>query len=94
MAERDLHSGFYGGAVLNAGHVLLRMLAEVAPDSEGRVRPELSAGVAAGPPRLSARGGRSCRPATGLIAAGGAPRGGGRRAASTTTARAPRRRRT
>src|SRR5215213_8277512 len=45
-ARRDLHSGLYGGAVLNAAHVLLAMLAAVAPDAEGRVRPELSAGVA------------------------------------------------
>jgi acetylornithine deacetylase/succinyl-diaminopimelate desuccinylase-like protein len=47
VAERDLHSGFYGGAVPNAAHVLLRMLDAVAPDPEGRVRPELSAGVVA-----------------------------------------------
>jgi acetylornithine deacetylase/succinyl-diaminopimelate desuccinylase-like protein len=46
-AMRDLHSGFYGGAVLNAAHVLLAMLAEVAPDASGRARPELAAGVAA-----------------------------------------------
>jgi acetylornithine deacetylase/succinyl-diaminopimelate desuccinylase-like protein len=45
-ARRDLHSGMYGGAVLNAAHVLMAMLAEVAPDAEGRVRPELAAGVA------------------------------------------------
>ena len=45
-ARRDLHSGIYGGAVLNAAHVLMAMLAEVAPDAEGRVRPELAAGVA------------------------------------------------
>jgi acetylornithine deacetylase/succinyl-diaminopimelate desuccinylase-like protein len=45
-AARDLHSGFYGGAVLNAAHVLLAMFAEVAPDAAGRVRPELAAGVA------------------------------------------------
>ena len=44
--ERDLHSGMYGGAVLNAAHVLMAMLAEVAPDAEGRVRSELAAGVA------------------------------------------------
>ena len=44
--DRDLHSGMYGGAVLNAAHVLLAMLSEVAPDEGGRVRPELSAGVA------------------------------------------------
>ena len=47
VAERDLHSGFYGGAVPNAAHVLLSMLDAVAPDAEGRVRPELSAGVLA-----------------------------------------------
>jgi acetylornithine deacetylase/succinyl-diaminopimelate desuccinylase-like protein len=46
VAERDLHSGLYGGAVRNAAHVLMRMLNEVAPDSEGRVRSELSTGVA------------------------------------------------
>jgi acetylornithine deacetylase/succinyl-diaminopimelate desuccinylase-like protein len=45
-ARRDLHSGIYGGAVLNAAHVLIGMLAAVAPDAEGRARPELSAGVA------------------------------------------------
>jgi acetylornithine deacetylase/succinyl-diaminopimelate desuccinylase-like protein len=45
-AQRDLHSGLYGGAVLNAAHVLLAMLREVTPDAEGRVRPELAAGVA------------------------------------------------
>jgi acetylornithine deacetylase/succinyl-diaminopimelate desuccinylase-like protein len=43
---RDLHSGLYGGAVLNAAHVLLGMLAAVTPDAEGRARPELAAGVA------------------------------------------------
>jgi acetylornithine deacetylase/succinyl-diaminopimelate desuccinylase-like protein len=45
-ARRDLHSGLYGGAVLNAAHVLMAMLSEVVPDVEGRVRPELTAGVA------------------------------------------------
>jgi acetylornithine deacetylase/succinyl-diaminopimelate desuccinylase-like protein len=45
-AARDLHSGLYGGAVLNAAHVLLAMLGAVAPDASGRVRPELGAGVA------------------------------------------------
>jgi acetylornithine deacetylase/succinyl-diaminopimelate desuccinylase-like protein len=45
-ARRDLHSGLYGGAVLNSAHVLIGMLNAVTPDAEGRVRPELSAGVA------------------------------------------------
>ncbi len=44
--ERDLHSGLYGGAVLNAAHVLAAMLAELAPGPDGRVREELRAGVA------------------------------------------------
>ncbi len=44
--ERDLHSGLYGGAVLNAGHVLVEMLRAVMPDGSGRVRAELAAGVA------------------------------------------------
>jgi acetylornithine deacetylase/succinyl-diaminopimelate desuccinylase-like protein len=44
---RDLHSGLYGGAVLNATHVLMAMLQEVLPDADGRVREELRAGVAA-----------------------------------------------
>ena len=44
--ERDLHSGLYGGAVLNAGHVLVDALRAVMPDASGRVRSELAAGVA------------------------------------------------
>jgi acetylornithine deacetylase/succinyl-diaminopimelate desuccinylase-like protein len=42
---RDLHSGIYGGSVLNAAHVLHAMLAQVVPGPDGRVRPELRAGV-------------------------------------------------
>jgi acetylornithine deacetylase/succinyl-diaminopimelate desuccinylase-like protein len=45
--RRDLHSGLYGGAVLNATHVLMGMLREVLPGPDGRVRDELRAGVAA-----------------------------------------------
>jgi acetylornithine deacetylase/succinyl-diaminopimelate desuccinylase-like protein len=44
-AAHDLHSGLYGGAILNAAHVLMAMLMEVAPDAAGRVRPELGAGA-------------------------------------------------
>ena len=44
--RRDLHSGLYGGSVLNALHVLNGMLASVAPGPDGRPRPELEAGTA------------------------------------------------
>jgi acetylornithine deacetylase/succinyl-diaminopimelate desuccinylase-like protein len=44
-AERDLHSGMYGGSVLNALHVLHAMLAQVMPGADGRLRPELRAGI-------------------------------------------------
>ena len=43
---RDLHSGMYGGSVLNALHVLHAALANVLPGPDGRVREELRAGVA------------------------------------------------
>jgi acetylornithine deacetylase/succinyl-diaminopimelate desuccinylase-like protein len=43
---RDMHSGLYGGAVLNATHVLMETLRAVLPGPDGRVREELRAGVA------------------------------------------------
>ena len=43
--ERSVHSGMYGGAVLNAIHALHQVLAAVLPDADGRVRPELREGV-------------------------------------------------
>jgi acetylornithine deacetylase/succinyl-diaminopimelate desuccinylase-like protein len=46
-AGRDLHSGLYGGAVLNATHVLMDVLRDVLPGPDGRVREELRAGTAA-----------------------------------------------
>ena len=46
-AGRDLHSGLYGGAVLNATHVLMEVLREVLPGADGRVREELRAGARA-----------------------------------------------
>ena len=45
--ERDLHSGSYGGSVLNALHVVQAMLSEVVPDPDGWVREELRAGIEA-----------------------------------------------
>jgi len=42
---RDLHSGIYGGSVLNALHVLTAMAATVAPGPDGRVREELRVGI-------------------------------------------------
>jgi acetylornithine deacetylase/succinyl-diaminopimelate desuccinylase-like protein len=44
-AERNLHSGMYGGSVLNALHVLHGLLAAVLPGPDGRVREELRAGI-------------------------------------------------
>jgi len=46
-AERDLHSGVYGGSTLNALHSLHAMLAAVMPDARGRLRDELRAGIEA-----------------------------------------------
>jgi acetylornithine deacetylase/succinyl-diaminopimelate desuccinylase-like protein len=44
-AARDLHSGVYGGAALNAAHALQTMLAHVLPGPDGRLRDELRAGL-------------------------------------------------
>jgi acetylornithine deacetylase/succinyl-diaminopimelate desuccinylase-like protein len=46
VAERDLHSGLYGGVAPNAIHVLMRMLDAVVPGPGEELRPELRAGVA------------------------------------------------
>jgi acetylornithine deacetylase/succinyl-diaminopimelate desuccinylase-like protein len=43
--RRDLHSGLYGGAVLNANHVLMEVLRAVLPGPDGRARDELRAGI-------------------------------------------------
>jgi acetylornithine deacetylase/succinyl-diaminopimelate desuccinylase-like protein len=44
-AERNLHSGLYGGSVLNAVHVMNAILAQVLPGPDGRLRSELRRGV-------------------------------------------------
>jgi acetylornithine deacetylase/succinyl-diaminopimelate desuccinylase-like protein len=44
-ATRDLHSGVYGGSVLNALHVLHGLLAQVVPGPDGLVREELRNGI-------------------------------------------------
>jgi acetylornithine deacetylase/succinyl-diaminopimelate desuccinylase-like protein len=46
-AERDLHSGVYGGSVVNALHALHAMLAAVMPGPDGRLREELRTGIVA-----------------------------------------------
>ena len=44
-AERNLHSGMFGGSVLNALHVMQKILAEVLPGPDGRLREELRVGI-------------------------------------------------
>jgi acetylornithine deacetylase/succinyl-diaminopimelate desuccinylase-like protein len=46
VAERDLHSGLYGGVAPNAIHALMQMLSAVVPAPGGELREELRAGVA------------------------------------------------
>jgi acetylornithine deacetylase/succinyl-diaminopimelate desuccinylase-like protein len=43
--ERDLHSGVFGGAALNANHALLETLRAVLPGPDGLLREELRVGV-------------------------------------------------
>jgi acetylornithine deacetylase/succinyl-diaminopimelate desuccinylase-like protein len=45
--ERDLHSGMYGGAALNAIHVLMRCFGSVLAGPDGRLPEPLRAGIAA-----------------------------------------------
>ena len=44
-ARGDLHSGLFGGTVLNATHVLAQMLDAVLPGPDGKLRAELRAGL-------------------------------------------------
>jgi acetylornithine deacetylase/succinyl-diaminopimelate desuccinylase-like protein len=43
-APRNLHSGMYGGAALNASHALLQALAPLLPNADGLLRDELREG--------------------------------------------------
>lgn len=52
---RDAHSGLYGGAGLNAAHVLTTMLGALMPGPDGRLPEPLMAGVA--PPSEAERSG-------------------------------------
>jgi acetylornithine deacetylase/succinyl-diaminopimelate desuccinylase-like protein len=45
--ERDLHSGMYGGAALNAIHVLMRVFSAVLAGPDGRLPEPLRQGIAA-----------------------------------------------
>jgi acetylornithine deacetylase/succinyl-diaminopimelate desuccinylase-like protein len=45
--RRDVHSGVYGGSVVNALHALHAMLAAVLPGPDGTLREELRAGIVA-----------------------------------------------
>jgi acetylornithine deacetylase/succinyl-diaminopimelate desuccinylase-like protein len=71
VAERNLHSGLYGGAVLNALHVLHGQLARVLPGPDGRVPVELRAGVAA-PAEAELESWRRLTPGAQVIADAGA----------------------
>ena len=69
-AERDLHSGVYGGVALNAAHALTQMLAQVLPGPDGLLRAELRDGVAAPSPAEAASWGELPTGAQILAAAG------------------------
>ncbi len=73
-AERDLHSGLFGGSALNALHAVHRALAEVVPAGpEYRVREELRAGIAPVSDAERASWARLPSGAEGLAAAGARP---------------------
>ncbi len=72
-AERDLHSGMYGGVALNAAHAAVQMLAQVLPGPDGLLRDELRAGISS-PKQEELESWASFAPGTQVIAeAGGRP---------------------
>jgi acetylornithine deacetylase/succinyl-diaminopimelate desuccinylase-like protein len=70
-AARDLHSGVYGGSVLNALHAVHAMLAAVMPGPDGRLREELRSGVVA-PSQAERDSWATLPPGDELLAAAGA----------------------
>ena len=70
--ERDLHSGMYGGAALNAIHVLMRCFDAVLAGPDGRLPEPLRAGDRPAERRRSSRSGRRCRRARTSCASQGA----------------------
>jgi len=68
--ERDLHSGVYGGAALNAMHALMQTLSGVLP-REGRVPEPLRAGIAA-PTSVELEGWKALTPGADVLASVGA----------------------
>jgi acetylornithine deacetylase/succinyl-diaminopimelate desuccinylase-like protein len=73
VATMNLHSGLYGGAVLNALHVLHGLLAEVIPGPDGLLRDELRKGVVPPSPEEIESWKRLPPPAQLLEEAGGRP---------------------
>ena len=69
--ERDLHSGVFGGAALNATHALMQTLRGVLSDEQGRAPEELRAG-AAPVSEEEVEAWKSLAPGAELLAAGGA----------------------
>ena len=72
-AGRNLHSGMYGGSVLNALHVMNHLIAQVLPGPDGRLREELRAGVRPPSPAEIESWKRLLPGAQALAAAGGRP---------------------
>ncbi|HEV2713200.1 MAG TPA: M20/M25/M40 family metallo-hydrolase, partial [Gaiellaceae bacterium] len=69
--ERDLHSGVFGGAALNAMHALLRMLEAVVPGEDGVVPEPLRAGIVP-PSEEELAAWRALDPGSQVLAEGGA----------------------
>ena len=69
--ERDLHSGLFGGAALNAMHALIQTLSGVLP-RDGRVPEPLRAGVGAPPTPEELESWKTLTPGAELLAESGA----------------------